>query len=1187
MFLLRLVTTLALWLAIAILASFGYMSAASAGAFDGRRPEGLIWVGGAILLGFLVERLRPRAGRSPWTPTRLGVALLLSLPALCAWSHVEAFNSVRVLREEIPPFLAPLQLLWAGLVPIWLGVTARRLGAAEQALLLGIVVSALSGALFLLPGSVALLIAVPVLLLQFHAPGTRVPARALGGMAVLLVLCLGLSTAFAHTPVHAHPSFAWVLSLACLGTSVAVRPRERIELQRLLAAMIVTPLLMALADVALTSMLAQQVSWPAALDTRPTLFRQHPNFLAPFFGTGALLALTLAMTARLRLLWGLAALLLMAATLHTDSRAGLGALLIGLALVPGLVLLRRLGRRFAIGRWIAALVVLGALLVTGFVLARDQPALSALTARLGRFEKSVDYRADAWRNSVALIKSAPLLGIGPGTFISVARFEPGSRFFNEPTSPHPHNVFLYVAQAGGLLALLAFLAWLVLLVREFWRAAERPGGALDGLLALGLLASLLALLSANLLDLGLALETVVPAPLFLLTGLALAAARTTSSEPRRPARAGLWFPVFAVLLGLWWTHGVRPTRAATLLKRAELRSGLATEAPDADELRAQARDDLRAAIALDPDNVQAHDLLARWLEQTPNGHTEAHAVLSRLVDRSPNYGPAHSLLGQFFWRIGDPGQAAQALRRAVDGGHGSVFLRRDRALLVQSLAQLGRRTEAFNELARIIQLEAAIIYSIAWRTQPGNPEKVLIVEGGRQEPIRLVDAVAAVAEQHKQALARGEMVGRRFWMDSVTAFRLADRDDLALEFLDWLEAHRDQIPFVAQQLDSLANERGNIALERHELDEALAQFEFAAEFAAKSAAGHSSHGFFVTQAERVRRLMAGAESSEVPTPESEQEAERAFLVMGEILDQPTALRDNLRARSKRRLAAGDPGGAARLLRRSLLYEDDLIARAKLCERVGELHLAAGQFEEAETAYLDTLEHLASKPIPLRMLRVGLGETWPARLARALAQAWRGQGVAREDLLDTAWKRVPDYWSTRQAMVLWRLEFHHENGRADQLVREADMVLLGEPSHLPAMWARLEAAEALGRFPEVHQLMVELTQRFAEAGDPEQQVGRLVTSLRDRQSDPEAWREVGIARLLQARYQEAAGLFASARALLAADDDRAAARLLGWQARAQLLLGAVDEARALLEEALALDPERGILHLRLNTLPRQP
>ncbi|GJM20095.1 MAG: hypothetical protein DHS20C15_00100 [Planctomycetota bacterium] len=1171
--------TLSLWIAVAVLGRYAYHSASLASALDLRRPDGALWIAVACLLGLLSAKSLAR-----WRPTRfapldadrLGLALLMAAVALQAFANVEGYTSVRVLREQIPPEFAPLYPLWAALIPLWLTFTGQRLSAADQALRLFLVVFSAGSALFLLPGAAILTLALPVVFLQWHDGPPRL--RGSAWLPVLSVGLLLLATLWAYTPILASPTLPWVLAGLCLTLAVAARPRPRSELVALIAAAIAAPLLVTAADVVMSVELAQQVSWKAALDTRPTLFRQHPNFLAPLFAVGSLLAASLAWcSARGRLLAVFCAALLAAATWHTDSNAGKGALLIGLLLLPGLRLALPVARRLPMTRLVLALVLLVAVLGAGLWAFGDHASLAPLTAGLDRFEKSLDYRLDAWRNSLRVIEANPLLGIGPGTFITLERFSPESRFFSEVTSPHPHNVFLYIAQAGGIPCLLVVLAWLIGLAFALGRAASEDRD--DGLgrpLALGLLATLLALLGANLLDLGLALETVIPGPVFLITGLVLAQQASQPAEPLRLRFLGALLVCVTALLP-WWHFGVRPLRAQTLFDRAQHRGYLATRASDGEALKLAARRDLSSAIELDPDNFDAHDLLARWHEQQPDGHSRAHAVLKQLVARAPFYGPAHSLLAAFYLRLGDDVQAAETLRHAIQDRHGWEHRRRDRARLVEALARMGQRDQAFDLLVESLQLDAAIIHDIHWRGTPGSDELSLLVERGAQTPILLVNAVGTLYSRQKEAQLSGQTIGRRYWMDTPNAFRLAGRDDLALDVYAWLEAHIDSIDFVRHNLHVLAVERGAIALEAGDLPEALAQFERAVSI--------SNNPFFVTQVEHVRRLMSGQSLDEgaVATPTDEAEAAAAFANTGEILDQPTALRDNLNSRASIRQAENDPAGAAALLEKSLLYHDELMSRAELWERIGTLYLAGDEPHAAERALLATLHEFDAKPLPVSSLIVGLADTLAARVARKLCAAWRAQGLRPEQLLEAAWSRIPHFTRARPAMALVRMEIAREAGRADQLDREADLALLDDRTSMPALWARLEASEALGQHHRLHALMAPLAEQFAGGRDPEERVAQLVKALRPREEDPATWREIGIARLLQGRYREAAGLFASAQERVPENDTRQLSELIAWEARALLLSNQVDSARRRLHEAVRLAPERGLLALRLATL----
>ena len=72
--------------------------------------------------------------------------------------------------------------------------------------------------------------------------------------------------------------------------------------------------------------------------------------------------------------------------------------------------------------------------------------------------------------------------------------------------------------------------------------------------------------------------------------------------------------------------------------------------------------------------------------------------------------------------------------------------------------------------------------------------------------------------------------------------------------------------------------------------------------------------------------------------------------------------------------------------------------------------------------------------------------------------------------------------------------------------------------------------------------------------------------------------------MMGRYSEAADMFDQARAKLDGDDSLRAGRHAGWQARAALFAGNIEEARETLEVACELSPGSGILRRRRDTQP---
>ena len=77
-------------------------------------------------------------------------------------------------------------------------------------------------------------------------------------------------------------------------------------------------------------------------------------------------------------------------------------------------------------RWILwvgrlfVLVIYAVLLAYVVIVGMAFGGADTLASRLSRFEASMDFRVDAWRNAALVIQQHPWLGIGPHTFVAVA-----------------------------------------------------------------------------------------------------------------------------------------------------------------------------------------------------------------------------------------------------------------------------------------------------------------------------------------------------------------------------------------------------------------------------------------------------------------------------------------------------------------------------------------------------------------------------------------------------------------------------------------------------------------------------------------------------------------------------------------------------------------------------------------------
>lgn len=1171
MILFRPSSSLVLWGSAAALAVCGWMRAAHASALDGRVENGVVLVALSLVFGHVLRRRRAAEG-DEFGADRHALTLIVAGCALLGLSRVAGHTSLTTIREAVPPPLTWFYIALVVVTPTWLQRTARRRSVADQTLFAALALTALDGALCLLPAPAGVALGGCALATALASGRTRVsPLRspAVLGM-VAFALALTIATAHGLHRVDARPAWTWIVAATLTGLAVAAVPRSRDDWRAILAAPTVAATAVALCTAVVVGLLAVEVHPIAALRTRLTMFQQHPNFLAPFFALHATFALGLAAsstTVARRIGWGAVVALLGAATLHTDSNAGRAAVIVGLALVPGMFVVRRLVARLprAVVVSVAALAVVGAVVGGALLIGGADAGSAGLGTGLDRVARSLDYRLDAWRNSAAVTLSSPWIGVGPNTHLSMFSFEPGSRYFNDPTSPHPHNVLLYVLQAGGVVAAAATLWWLGALLVALWR--RFAGGASDDVpevLVAAVLAGCASLAVANSLDLGLSLMTVVPAPLFALTGL-VARHRREVWTPRAGPAALVAVALLLVTAGLAW----RPLWARMRAHQAQLHVMETSFGIPRDVAVGRARRAMAKALANDPTLPGAHDLFARWLEPTDRGFHRALEVLDDLVALTPCDAHAHSLVAQLYKRNGMYRQAAAAYERSLAAPRAHGDRNRDRADLVWCLAKEGARDEALARLVDALRLESGVVDQVPWRID-GDERRYLPVRGGEQAPITLVEAAETLFKRHLDDEAAGRPVGRRFWMDTYNAFRDAGRDDRALEVLDTIEHELPDL--LAAEPWTLDNERGKIALDAGDIDGARALFMAAYD---KTVAAGQPVSFFRTQADKL-----GADGTEA-SPAADDTPQASLGAVGQILDMHPIYTDHFRARHDELVARGDPGAAADALLRLLVFTDDVVARAELLGDAARLYDEADRPDDVRECVGNALDHLARKPFPVALLLLDEHRTLPGELAVAYARHLARRGIPPAEAREYAWS-LPHYFSSRTGPSLFRLDFLQATAQVDGLLKEAELLLLIDPTNIPAMWARVVALEGLGRLAEADDAMRALAEHFGRLHAPERLINDFVASVDHRADDPRVWMRVAILKLLQGYYGDAAGLFSRGREQ-AGDDAALEAELAQWQSRAALYAGRLDDARAALADAVALDPLRPMLARRLEAL----
>lgn len=225
---------------------------------------------------------------------------------------------------------------------------------------------------------------------------------------------------------------------------------------------------------------------------------------------------------------GIAAVLLL-----TQSRGGY------LAALAALIVLLSLRLR----RW-GWLVPLACVALSAYLLWRYPNAIELLAS--SGAASSLEVRREIWSRALYMIQDFPLTGVGMGLFTEVAdALYPF--FLSEPGAvSHAHNLLLQIAVDLGLPGLIAWLALLIVVIANAWRAYRRGRAAAPYLSSVGaaLLSALTALLVHGLFDAvswGLR-PAVITWGLF---GMALAAGRLASL----PVSQGLQPTMTSLLVG--------------------------------------------------------------------------------------------------------------------------------------------------------------------------------------------------------------------------------------------------------------------------------------------------------------------------------------------------------------------------------------------------------------------------------------------------------------------------------------------------------------------------------------------------------------------------------------------------------------------------------------------------------------
>jgi O-antigen ligase len=228
---------------------------------------------------------------------------------------------------------------------------------------------------------------------------------------------------------------------------------------------------------------------------------------------------------RLRWLWGVAGILLIASVLATLSRGAL----VGLA---ALFVWAVVTRRIPLTGVLAAVIALTSVILLAFTF--WSPLINDRIERKGKIaDKNVASRQAYWKAAVTMAADHPLLGVGPGRFGE----ESADYIRDNPIvipNPVAHNSYLEILAENGIFALACFLAFLGVtwrLLTHAHRRARADGDLRRQRLANALQATMVVVVVSSMF-----LSAQVQIPFWLIGGLATAVAVTGEAAIRRAAQ---------------------------------------------------------------------------------------------------------------------------------------------------------------------------------------------------------------------------------------------------------------------------------------------------------------------------------------------------------------------------------------------------------------------------------------------------------------------------------------------------------------------------------------------------------------------------------------------------------------------------------------------------------------------------
>lgn len=520
-------------------------------------------------------------------------------------------------------------------------------------------------------------------------------------------------------------------------------------------------------------------------ETRLRLLGMHANGIGPFFGAGACLTVGIALgprkfASRVALL-GLA-MACIAGVVLTRSSASAAGMVAGLAAVA----LLRTGLVPRAAWALPALLIAALSLFAGWFVSPLSEGAREELAAMTQTPSALGQRFYLWSLAGEAIAERPWIGHGPGQSYVHTKYARPSYYDGTAQDLHPHNLWLSVAEGAGIPAALLFTA-LIFAAFEVGRRLVRAGSPSVRALTAGWLGSLVAILTANLLDLGQSQQTLVPLLMWITLGVLGALwveQNSTTGEPSMrtlearglapwaPFAEGAWvaFILLAVLL---------PLSALTLTNhsRIALSKGKLSSAERSVQLgRLLAPFDHRSLGILDQ---------IRARQGRP---AQAFEFARRKTLGTPTHAANWLALAQRAFDLEQYGEIKPALQRASELDPRG----KDRARVLAMEARLsdlqGNRERAHDQLLETLLNQGNPWES--WQLQRVQGDAQLFSGSSRAQGHSLLNlAEEAMQEVRSNAIA-DPVLARRQVRSVAIATQTAGRPDLAA---DWLRQVQEAI----------------------------------------------------------------------------------------------------------------------------------------------------------------------------------------------------------------------------------------------------------------------------------------------------------------------------------------------------------------------------------------------------------